>query len=117
MERVWGVTEGIEGCRVGLQIFEKTLPGHPSRFWTGTRPEISIIFSVSISKQGYLTIKQTCCLTTQAIHGFSKNIHMDVLCQCCPTFLTPRAAQDIIMKPRAAPVNSKVTTKICWTLI
>ena len=24
--------------------------------------------------------------------------------QCCPTFLTPRAAQDIIMKLRAAPV-------------
>src|SRR6218665_1883339 len=36
--------------------------------------------------------------------------------QCCPTFLTPRAAQDIIMKPRAAPVNSKETTKICGTL-
>jgi len=33
--------------------------------------------------------------------------------QCCPTFLTPRAAQDIIMKTRAAPVNSNVTTKIC----
>src|SRR6218665_1238596 len=32
--------------------------------------------------------------------------------QCCPTFLTPRAAHDIIMKPRAAPVNSKVTTNI-----
>ena len=37
--------------------------------------------------------------------------------QCCPTFLTPRAAQDKIMKLRVAPVNSKVTTKICWTLI
>src|SRR6218665_1744861 len=40
----------------------------------------------------------------------------DSIEQCCPTFLTPRpsrAAQDIIMKPRAAPVNSKVTTKIC----
>ena len=34
------------------------------------------------------------------------------LVQCCPTFLTPRAAQDIIMKPRAAPVNSNATTKI-----
>ena len=33
----------------------------------------------------------------------------DELRQCCPTFLTPRAAQDIIMKPRAAPVKSKVT--------
>src|SRR6218665_2920185 len=31
--------------------------------------------------------------------------------QCCPTFLTPRAAQDIIMTPRAAPVKSKVTSK------
>jgi len=30
------------------------------------------------------------------------------LVQCCPTFLTPRAAEDIIMKSRAAPVNSKV---------
>src|SRR6218665_2304098 len=38
-----------------------------------------------------------------------------VLDQCCPTFLIRRAAQDIIMKPRAAPVglNSKATTKIC----
>ena len=45
--------------------------------------------------------------------------HMDLnhLEQCCPTFLAPRAAQDIIMNPRAAPVNSKVTTIICWTLI
>ena len=41
------------------------------------------------------------------------------LTQCCPTFLTPRAARDIIMKPRAAPVNSNVglTIKISWTLI
>ena len=43
--------------------------------------------------------------------------HFFPLVQCCPTFLTPRAAQDLIMKPRAAPVNSKVTTKICWILI
>jgi len=27
-----------------------------------------------------------------------------------------RTRHNIIMKPRAAPVNSKVTTKICWTL-
>src|SRR6218665_1563621 len=33
--------------------------------------------------------------------------------QCCPTFLTPWAAKDKNMKPRAAPSNSKVTTKIC----
>src|SRR6218665_559967 len=39
------------------------------------------------------------------------------LYQCCPTFLTPRAAHQIIMKPRATPVSSKVTTKICSTLI
>src|SRR6218665_2913581 len=36
----------------------------------------------------------------------------DTIDQCCPTFLTTRAAQDIIMKLRAAPVNSNVTTKI-----
>ena len=34
-----------------------------------------------------------------SFHSFT---HSD---QCCPTFLTPRAAKDIIMKPRAAPVN------------
>jgi len=64
---------------LGLQIFEKKLPGRPSRFWTGTRSEISIIFSVSISKQGYLTIKHTPCLTIEAIHRVSNNIHTDVL--------------------------------------
>ena len=51
-----------------------------------------------------------CFLTTPINHKL-------IVEQCCPTFLTPRAAQDIIMKPRAAPVNSKVTTKICWILI
>ena len=39
------------------------------------------------------------------------------LTQCCRTFLTPWAAQDIIMKPWAASVNSIVTKKNCWTLI
>src|SRR6218665_189709 len=33
--------------------------------------------------------------------------------QCCPTLLTPRAAQDTFMKPRAARANSEVTPKIC----
>ena len=30
--------------------------------------------------------------------------------QCCPTFLTSRAAQEIIIKLRATPVNSKEKT-------
>src|SRR6218665_1039337 len=65
--------------QLGLQILKK-LPGRPPRFWTGTRPEIRIIFSISISKQGYLTIKHTPCLTIEAIHKLSNNIHTDILC-------------------------------------
>src|SRR6218665_3773226 len=61
----------VHVCILGLQIFAKKLPGRPSRFWTGTRPEISIIFSVSISKQGYLTIKHTLCLPQKLSTGFS----------------------------------------------
>ena len=72
----------------------------------------------------YVNMCVSMCASTCASKCVSKHATMcvnicryDHLIQCCPTFLTPRAAQDIVMKPRAAPVNSKVTTKICWTLI
>jgi len=42
-----------------------------------------------------------------------KSSSLEIIWQCCPTFFTLRAAQYIIMKPRAAPVNLKATTKIC----
>src|SRR6218665_1098231 len=59
-----------------------------------------------------------CLLGSEAVRYLIALISIRLrLYQCCPTFLTPRAAQDIIMKPRAAPVNSKVTAKICSTLI
>jgi len=32
--------------------------------------------------------------------------------QCCPTFLIPRAAQGLILKPQAEIVSSKTATKI-----
>jgi len=48
---------------------------------------------------------------------YLRSAHRNHLRQCCPTFLAPQAAQDKIMKPRAAPVNSKITTNISWTLI
>ena len=39
-----------------------------------------------------------------------------ILMQCCATFLTP-SLKKLILKPRAAPVNSKATTKIYRKLL
>ena len=55
-------------------------------------------------------------ICSSAFQSARSGILQKHLGQCCSTFLTLRAAQNIIMKPRAAPVNSKVTTKICWAL-